>query len=338
MATSAARRDLTATAVAFTAPRRVELVPVDLPAPGEGEVLVHTEWSGISGGTEMLAYRGEVDPAWPLDETLGTLAGSFRFPFRYGYSCVGRVEQSRAPLAEGRRVFAFHPHQDAFVVPAGELVPVDDLDARRATLLPLVETALQVVLDAGAVTEDVVVVTGLGAVGLLVAVLLRRGGARVVGVEPAEDRRAVAAGLGLTAVTPGELAAVLADVAPAGVPLLVEASGRPDALRAGLPHLAHEGEALVVSWYGTKEVTLPLGAEFHRRRLHLRSTQVSTIPAALAGRWTVARRRAVARDLLSELPLDALATHAFAFADAATAFATVDEGAAGLLHAALWYT
>ena len=325
-------------AVTFTAPRRVELVAVDLPAPGEGEVLVHTEWSGISGGSEMLAYRGEVDPAWPLDETLGALAGSFRFPFRYGYSCVGRVERSRAPLAEGRRVFAFHPHQDAFVVPAAELVPVDDLEPRRATLLPLVETALQVVLDAGAAVEDVVVVTGLGAVGLLVALLLRRGGARVVGVEPAEDRRAVAAGLGLTAVTPGELAAVLADVAPAGVPLLVEASGRPDALRAGLPHLAHEGEALVVSWYGTKEVTLPLGAEFHRRRLHLRSTQVSTIPAALAGRWTVARRRAVARDLLSELPLDALATHAFAFADAATAFATVDEGAAGLLHAALWYT
>jgi 2-desacetyl-2-hydroxyethyl bacteriochlorophyllide A dehydrogenase len=338
VATSVGHRDRTATAVTFTAPRRVELVAVDLPAPGEGEVLVHTEWSGISGGTEMLAYRGEVDPDWPLDETLGALAGSFRFPFRYGYSCVGRVERSRAPLAEGRRVFAFHPHQDAFVVPAAEVIPVDDLDPRRATLLPLVETALQVVLDAGPVVEDVVVVTGLGAVGLLVAVLLRRGGARVVGVEPAEDRRAVAAGLGVHAVAPSELAPVLADVAPAGVPLLVEASGRPDTLRAGLPHLAHEGEALVVSWYGTKEVTLPLGAEFHRRRLRIRSTQVSTIAAALAGRWTVARRRAVARDLLAELPLDALATHAFAFPDAAAAFAAVDEGAAGLLHAALWYT
>jgi 2-desacetyl-2-hydroxyethyl bacteriochlorophyllide A dehydrogenase len=338
VATSAGSPDLTATAVSFTAPRQVELVAVDLPALGEGEVLVHTEWSGISGGTEMLAYRGELDPAWPLDERLGALAGSFRFPFRYGYSCVGRVERSRAPLAEGRRVFAFHPHQDAFVVPAADLIPVDDVEPRRATLLPLVETALQVVLDAGAVVDDVVVVTGLGAVGLLVAALLRRGGARVVGVEPGEDRRAVAAHLGVRAVAPDELAAVLSDVAPAGVPLLVEASGRPDTLRAGLPHLAHEGEALVVSWYGTKEVTLPLGAEFHRRRLRIRSTQVSTIPAALAGRWTVPRRRAAARDLLAELPLDVLTTHAFAFADAPAAFAAVDEGSAGLVHAALCYT
>jgi 2-desacetyl-2-hydroxyethyl bacteriochlorophyllide A dehydrogenase len=338
VATSAGQRNGTATAVAFTAPRLVELVAVDLPSPEDGEVLVRTEWSGISGGTEMLAYRGEVDAAWPLDETIGALGGSFSFPFRYGYSCVGRVERSRAPLAEGRRVFAFHPHQDAFVVAGAEVVPVDDLDPRRATLLPLVETAFQAVLDAGVVLEEVVVVTGLGAVGLLVAVLLGRAGARVVGVEPAEDRRAVAAALGVRAVPPGGLPAVLADVAPAGVPLLVEASGRPDTLRAGLSHLAHEGEALVVSWYGTKEAQLPLGAEFHRRRLRIRSTQVSTIPAALAGRWTVARRRAVARDLLAELRLDPLATHAFAFSDAAAAFAAVDEGTAGLLHAALWYT
>jgi len=337
VATSAGRRDRTATAVAFTAPRRVELVEVDLPAPADGEVLVHTEWSGISGGTEMLAYRGEVDAAWPLDEAIGALGGTFAFPFRYGYSCVGRVERSRASLAEGRRVFAFHPHQDAFVVPAADVVPVDDLDPRRATLLPLVETALQAVLDAGSVLGEAVVVTGLGSVGLLVAVLLQRAGARVVAAEPSGDRRAVAADLGVAAVVPGELAAALDDVAPAGVPLLVEASGRPETLRAGLTHLAHEGEALVVSWYGTKEATLPLGAEFHRRRLRIRSTQVSTIPAAQAGRWTVARRRAVARDLLAELRLDPLATHAFAFADAAAAFAAVDEGAAGLVHAALWY-
>lgn len=338
MAASAGHSDGRATAVSFAAPRRIELVGVDLPAPGEGDVEVRTLWSGISGGTEMLAYRGEIDPDLPLDETIGALGGTFSFPFRYGYSCVGRVERSRGAVAEGRLVFAFHPHQDRFVIRAEDLVPIDGVDPRVGTLLPLVETALQVALDAGAVLEEVVVVTGLGAVGLLTSLLLRRAGARVVAVEPNEQRRAVAAELGVGGVPPGDVAGVLGQLAPAGAPLLVEASGRPEVLADGLAWLAHEGEALVVSWYGTKEVRLPLGGDFHRRRLRIRSTQVSSVPAALTDRWSRARRRAVARDLLIELPLAPLATHAFPLADAAGAFAAVDRGTAGLVHAALCYT
>jgi 2-desacetyl-2-hydroxyethyl bacteriochlorophyllide A dehydrogenase len=327
-----------ATAVSFAAPRRVELVRVDMPAPRDGEVLVRTLWSGISSGTEMLAYRGEVAPDLPLDEVIGALGGTFAFPFRYGYSCVGRVERAGTRVAEGRLVFAFHPHQDRFVAREEDLVPIDGVDPRLGTLFPLVETALQVALDAGAVLEQVVVVTGLGAVGVLTSLLLRRAGARVIAIEPNVERRAVATALGVDAVPPEAVAAVLAEAAPDGVPLLVEASGRPEVLAGGLAWLAHEGEALVVSWYGTKEVRLPLGSDFHRRRLHVRSTQVSSVPAALAGRWPRDRRRAVARALLAELPLASLATHAFPLADAAAAFAAVDRAEPGLVHAALCYT
>jgi 2-desacetyl-2-hydroxyethyl bacteriochlorophyllide A dehydrogenase len=338
VAASAGSPSCTATAVSFAAPRRIELVGVDLPPPGQGEVEVRTLWSGISGGTEMLAYRGEIDPDLPLDETIGALGGTFTFPFRYGYSCVGQVERSRSELAEGQLVFAFHPHQDRFVARAADLVPVDGQDPRLATLFPLVETALQVTLDAGAVLEEVVVVAGLGAVGLLTVLLLGRAGARVLAVEPNAERRAVAAAVGVDAVAPDGVAGALARVAPAGAPLLVEASGKPEALAGGLAWLAHEGEALVVSWYGTREVRLPLGGDFHRRRLRIRSTQVSSIPAALAGRWSPARRRTVVRELLGDLPLAPLATHAFPIADAAAAFAAVDRATAGLVHAALCYT
>jgi 2-desacetyl-2-hydroxyethyl bacteriochlorophyllide A dehydrogenase len=338
MTRSARHPEWTATAVAFTAPRRVELVSVDLRPPTDGEVLVRTLWSGISSGTEMLAYRGEIDPSLTLDETIGALRGTFSYPFRYGYSCVGRVEQPGGGLDEGRLVFGLQPHQDAFVARAADLVAVDGIDPRRATLYPLVETALQVALDAGAVLEEVVVVTGLGAVGLLTALLLARAGAHVVGVEPSAERRSVAADVGVRAIAPADVAGLLEGLAPAGVALLVEASGRPEVLRDGLTHLAHEGEALVVSWYGTKDVRLPLGADFHRRRLRIRSTQVSTIPASLSGRWTRSRRRDAARGLLADLPLDPLATHTFAFRDAADAFAAVAAGEGGLVHAALCYT
>jgi 2-desacetyl-2-hydroxyethyl bacteriochlorophyllide A dehydrogenase len=327
-----------ARAVHFVAPRRVELREVELPEPSEGRILVATEWSGISSGTELLAYRGEVDPDLPLDETLGALAGTFAYPFRYGYSAVGRVVGPAAPFREGQRVFAFHPHQDRFVVDAREAVAVDDLDPRAATLYPMVETALQVCLDAGPRLGETAAVLGLGAVGVLVAALLGRTGAVVLGSEPEPARRAAATAFGVRAVAPDELAAaVAAATGGRGADLVVEASGNPAALASALGLLAHEGTAVVCSWYGTKPVPLPLGAAFHRRRLALRSTQVSTLPAALSSRWDRGRRAELAWRLARELPLAVLATHGFPFEQAAEAYARADRMDDGLIHAALRY-
>ena len=315
----------------FVAPGHVEWRPAELAPPAPGELLVRTSFSGISSGTERLAYRGELDPNVPIDETIGALGGTFRYPFQYGYSCVGVVEESRADVPVGTLVFAFQPHKDRFVAGAGDVVPLPHVEPREATLYPLVETALQIALDAGEVFAETVVVFGLGAVGLLTALMLRRAGAHPVAVEPLAWRRQAAEALGVGAVDG------VAALAVGGVSLVIEASGNPAVLAAALPLLRHEGTALVASWYGTKEVPLPLGGEFHRRRLTIRSTQVSTIPAALSGRWDRARRRRAAVDLLAELPLRALATHTFAWADAADAFRAISDRPEGLVHAALWY-
>lgn len=316
----------------FTAPRHVELRHDHLAPLQPGQVLVRSSFSGISSGTERLAYRGEIDPDVAVDETIAALTDTFRFPFRYGYSCVGIVEESRAALHEGTLVFAFHPHQDRFLSAASDVVELGAVDARSATLFPLVETALQVTLDAGAVLNDTVAVFGLGAVGLLTALMLQRAGAHPLTVEPLAWRRAAADALGLTTLAPADIPSRIADI-----PLVVDASGDPAVLPAALPLLAHEGTILVASWYGTKEVTLALGREFHRRRLTIRSTQVSTIPARLADRWDADRRRRTVAALLTDLPLDVLATHTFPFDDAGEAFRAVDEGREGLIHAALGY-
>ncbi|SHN47040.1 zinc-dependent alcohol dehydrogenase [Cryptosporangium aurantiacum] len=321
---------MSAHAVWFTAPRHVEVRPIPAPNPHPGDLVIRTLYSGISAGTELLAYRGELNPATERDETLTALAdGGFEYPFQYGYSCVGVVEQGPDAL-RGATVFAFHPHQDRFVASEGDVVVLPETtDPRVATLFPLVETALQLSLDAGPVLEDTVVVTGLGAIGLLTSLLLTRAGARVVATEPEPWRRERAAEVGIRAVAPGE--------APTNVPLLVETSGAPAALADGLALLAHEGTALVGSWYGTKPVPLPLGEHFHRRRLTIRSSQVSTIPFAAQGRWTNARRRTTARDLLGTLPLTSLATSEYALRDAADAYAALDRREPGVLHAALRY-
>src|SRR5215207_8332722 len=158
---------MTGRAVRFVGPGHVELAEVAVREPGEGELLVRAEFSGISGGTEMLAYRGELDAELALDETLEALDGTFEYPFTYGYSVVGQVERSRGRVPEGTRVFAFHAHQDLLVVGEHDVIPLDGEDPRRATLLPLVETALQASLDAGQRLGETVAVLGLGCVGAL---------------------------------------------------------------------------------------------------------------------------------------------------------------------------
>jgi threonine dehydrogenase-like Zn-dependent dehydrogenase len=307
-----------------TAPRRVEISEVPAPRPAAGEVLVRTMCSGISGGTERLVYRGEFPADMALDDTIDALGGTFSYPFAYGYACVGEVAES------GQAVFAFHPHQDVFTAQAGELIPLPAVDPASATLFPLVETALQVTLDAGSGYRDRVVVLGAGVLGLLTSLLLQRSGWQPLIAEPQAWRRDLASSLGATAAAPEELAEET-------VPLVIDASGNPDAPATALNMLAHEGTLLIASWFGAKPVVLPLGGAFHRRRLTIASTQVSTVPARLSGTWTPSRRRREAAQLLTELPLAQLCTHVFAFGQAAEAFRVVDQGIPGLMHAVLDY-
>jgi threonine dehydrogenase-like Zn-dependent dehydrogenase len=313
-----------ARALFHTAPRCVEIREVPAPRPAAGEVLVRTLCSGISGGTERLVYRGEIPADLALDDTIDALAGTFSYPFAYGYACVGEVAES------GLAVFAFHPHQDVFAARADDLIPLPAIEPASATLFPLVETALQVALDAGTGYRDRVIVLGAGVLGLLTGLLMQRSGWRPLIAEPQAWRRALADSLGATTAAPDELV-------DEKVPLVIDASGSPDAPAMALNMLAHEGTLLIASWFGTQPVVLPLGGAFHRRRLTIRSTQVSTVPARLTRTWSRSRRRREAVELLPELPLAQLCTHVFAFGDAPEAFRAVDEGTPGLMHAVLDY-
>ena len=326
-------------AVWFTSPRAVEIRAVPVRSPTDGEILVRTRFSGISPGTEMLAYRGELEPDLVQDETIGALGGTFRYPFRYGYSTVGVVEESRTDIPVGTQVFAFHPHQERLTVSARDVVPIDGLSPREATLFPLVETAFQITLDAGLRPGERAVVLGLGPVGSLTAVLLARSGVRVVGVDPLPWRRTAlvrSGGPELSLMEPDSLDSIEND-AKGSISLVIDASGNPNALRMGLRLLSHEGTLLVASWFGSRDVALPLGKEFHRRRLNIRSTQVSTIPRRLQKEWDKEKRKKAVVELLDLLPLSVFATHTFPFEEASEAYAAIDQHCEGLIHSALAY-
>lgn len=284
-------------------PGHGEIVTSPLGPREPGQVLVRALYSGISRGTESLVFRGEVPPSQQQVMRAPFQEGDFPGPVKYGYSSVGEVLEAPArpePSLVGRHVFCLHPHQDLYLVPAGAVqVLPNGLPPERAVLAANMETALNAVWDARPSAGDRIVVIGGGVVGLLVAWLCRQIPAThvsLVDIDP--SRESVAQGLGLE----------FADRAPSGVDadFVFHASGNPQGLEAALSVAGVEAMVVELSWYGTRSVPLPLGEEFHSRRLTLRSSQVGRIPADRAPRWDHGRRLRVALDLLGDERLDIL--------------------------------
>jgi 2-desacetyl-2-hydroxyethyl bacteriochlorophyllide A dehydrogenase len=286
--------------------------------------------SGISHGTEMLVYRGQVPTALELD--LPTLRGAFSFPIKYGYASVGLVVdvgQAVSTLVPGDLVFALHPHQTRYVVPASLAVRLpSDLDPELGVFLANAETAVNVLLDAAPRLGERYLVFGQGVVGLLILQLLRQvGAALVIVVDPIERRRDLARQLGadLALAPDDDVVQTIRQLTDGlGADMVFEASGYGPALGLALDCVAFEGTIVVSSWYGTKSVQLPLGGAFHRKRLRIVSSQVGTIGAALQPRWSHARRMALALAQLQRLTLSPLITQRVPFEEAACAYRMID--------------
>ncbi|MFJ3231769.1 zinc-binding alcohol dehydrogenase [Streptomyces sp. NPDC086787] len=282
-------------------PGHGEIRDVDLAAPAEGEVLVRSVCSGVSRGTETLVFRGGV-PAGQHDVMRAPFQeGDFPGPVKYGYLSVGIVEEGPAALV-GRTVFCLYPHQTRYVVPASAVTVVPDgVPAERAILAGTVETAVNALWDAAPLVGDRIAVVGGGMVGCSVAALLARfPGVRLqlVDADPARARTAEALGVGFA--TP--------ENALGDCDLVIHASATEQGLTRSLELLRPEGTVVELSWYGDRRVSLPLGENFHSRRLTIRSSQVGTVsPAGRTGR-TYADRLALALDLLADPALDALIT------------------------------
>ena len=287
-------------------PDHGEIRDVELPTPGEGEVLVRTLWSGVSRGTETLVFRGGVPVSQYAAMRAPFQEGDFPGPVKYGYLNVGVVEEGPDTLV-GRTVFCLYPHQTRYVVPVGAVTPVpDSVPAERAVLAGTVETAVNALWDASPLAGDRIAVVGGGMIGSSVAALIARfPGVRVQLVDADPGRAEIAEALGVDFALPED--------ALGECDLVVHASATEAGLARSLELLAAEGTVIELSWYGDRRVSLPLGEAFHSRRLTVRSSQVGTVsPAARPGR-TYADRLALALDLLADPALDALITGECAF-------------------------
>jgi len=164
-------------AVVLEQPEHLVLSRLDLSPPGEEDIVVDIEWSGISTGTERLLWSGRM-PHFP----------GMGYPLVPGYESVGRV--ALAGSQSGRRVgqHVFVPGARCYgevrglfggaaahvVVPGSRVVPIDDQLGERGVLLALAATARHAI--AGAHSQQPELIVGHGVLGRLLARLALIGG------------------------------------------------------------------------------------------------------------------------------------------------------------------
>jgi 2-desacetyl-2-hydroxyethyl bacteriochlorophyllide A dehydrogenase len=324
-------------AVCFSAPRQAETVAEALPPPGPDEVTVAALLSAISAGSELLVYRGQAPSDLPVDDTIEALGGGFGFPIRYGYSLVGQVAALGSqvdPAWLGRQVFAFHPHASHFNARPEHLIPLPPgIPPEEAVFLPNMETAVSLLMDGRPLIGEQVAVFGQGIVGLLTTSLLARfplASLLTLDAYPARREASLASGAtaSLDPAAPDALAqmrqALGAEGRYAGADLVYELSGSPAALDQAIAAAGFAGRVVIGSWYGAKPASLSLGGRFHRARLSLVSSQVSSLAPELSGRWDKPRRLETAWQSLRRARPSRFVTQRFPVQQAGQAYRLLD--------------
>jgi 2-desacetyl-2-hydroxyethyl bacteriochlorophyllide A dehydrogenase len=217
---------------------------------GSLDVLVQTEWSFISTGTELANFTGR-DRGVYIPDSWNS------YPYIPGYANCGRVLRCGSNVTEievGQRVFSMAKHvshhllstddPDCVVVPVPEDMAGDVAAAVRMGLVSI--TALQ---TADFDLNDYVAVLGLGLVGNLAAQLFALSGARVIGVDPVGSRRALARRVGIEHVTGGDMELIesqLRDLSGGGVRVVVDAVGHAAIAASAIRSVKPYGEVVLL--------------------------------------------------------------------------------------------
>lgn len=223
---------------------RADLEEFELGEPGDHEVLIDTEYSVLSAGTEK---------AW----LAGMPNTSNVFPQYPGYSSSGRIIEIGGAVREfkvGDRVAAYHsPHSSLAIKNVADLVRIDDdsIPGGEAAFVIIAAMSLHGVRKAGIELGESVMVIGLGLLGIFAVQLARLNGALpVIAVDFNEQRLQMASSLGADhAMSPaaGNFKDMLKSLTGGkGVDAVIEVSGNPEAMNMALRSSARGGRVVAL--------------------------------------------------------------------------------------------
>ncbi len=338
----------TMSGVVLPGDRRLEVREFAVPEPGHSQALVRMKASSLCGSDLRAIYR-------PHDQGTGPEAYKGVIAGHEPCGIIERVGPDVTRFKAGDRVILYHiagcgvcrecrggwmiscerPERAAYGWQRdGGHAPF--LLAEERTLVPLpneltyldgamvacgVGTAYAACLRAGVSGRDRVLVTGLGPVGLGVALLCQRLGAEVVGVESVPERVELAHRLGIAdMVAPGDgaLSALQERTSRHGFEVAIDCSGNAAARHTCLEAAREWGRVVFVGEGGTVEFA-PSPLLIHKQ-LALFGSWVCSLPqmeelVELLVRW--------------DLHPEVMVTHRFTLEQAREAYETFDSGRTG---------
>lgn len=329
----------------FSGQQQVEIRTHEILVLATGEVIVEVICSAISAGTEMLVYRGQLPGDIALDASIESLQNQ-GYPLQYGYACVGTVVELGEGVDEswlGQTVFAFQPHASHFVSSIDNLIPVPaDIAAEDAVFLANMETAVNLVQDGKPIIGERVLVLGQGIVGLLLSSLLAQFPlTELLIADIWASRRKIAEQFGVATFDPlvaeecNNHQQRLSEVQ--GADLIYELTGVPDVLNMAIDFSGYHSRVVIGSWYGTKAAPIYLGGAAHRNRLHIITSQVSSLSPELTGRWTKARRFDITWDMIRRINPSRFVSHRAILEDAPVVYQQLDQQPGSLIQALFVY-
>lgn len=220
---------------------RVELKEKELPAPGEGQLLLKAQYSTISPGTEHTLMNGLIVP----------------LPTSIGYSMCATVEALGPGVEEfevGDVVVTTGEHAQYLVMEALNCTPAPrDVDREQAAFWNLGHTGLYAVRQSRLQLGEPAVVMGQGFVGAMTAQFARLAGALpVIVTDLSNERLEMARRMGVhRAINPREdpdaLQREVDKLNRGGVPVVFEATGSRQPLEQAFDLVAERGRVVMIS-------------------------------------------------------------------------------------------
>lgn len=324
--------------VIFTAPGTAELQRYTAPVPGPHQLLIRTQISLISPGTERAFFLG-------LPNT------SDVYPQPAGYNNVGiiigrgsAIPEDAPGLQIGDRVASAGHHAAIITADAADCIPVPaTLQAEDAVFFFMLSIALQGIRRAQIEIGEPVAILGAGLIGLLAAQFARlNGAAPVISIDPQTKRHPFAQQIGADA-TLAELGDTLpqqlaAWSRPEGPPVVIEATGHPEAVVTAMQIVAPGGRVVLLGSTRGETEQVNFYRDVHRKGITVIGAHNIARPQfeSRPGCWTQSDdSRTVLRLLeLGRLRVAALVTHRYPWTQALEAYALLkawDPDALGIL-------
>lgn len=175
--------------IVFTKANTAELLDVDYIKPSSEQVVVKTEFSTLSAGTERANITGDPNVA-------GDVASGVVFPRTSGYSSSGRVVKKGDDVKDieiGDRVVVYWGKHAAYnTIHKSQVVKIedDDISFEEAALTFITTFSLAAIRKTKLEIGESAIVMGLGLLGQFAVKLLKAAGAvPIIAVDPVESRR-----------------------------------------------------------------------------------------------------------------------------------------------------